>query len=224
MHEIPADATEIDVSTHSRPKAAAYSCILPRTWLGSFNTQPPEGGCHLIRARNSPKPCFNTQPPEGGCFISSPTYPVKQVSTHSRPKAAAFVDCDQAKAYQVSTHSRPKAAALPLFFSPMLVGCFNTQPPEGGCSSFCTEVVKFALFQHTAARRRLPLAIFSYRRHQNVSTHSRPKAAAQEKRKNLLKCVFQHTAARRRLPCNVCVRGRAFGVSTHSRPKAAACR
>ncbi len=89
---------------------------------------------------------------------------------------------------------------MPLFFSPMLVGCFNTQPPEGGCSSFCTEVVKFALFQHTAARRRLPLAIFSYRRHQNVSTHSRPKAAAQEKRKNLLKCVFQHTAARRRLP------------------------
>ena len=191
-----------NVSTHSRPKAAAiigYATLGGR--LVSTHSRPKAAAQVIKKYRNH-----------------------YDVSTHSRPKAAAFVDCDQAKAYQVSTHSRPKAAALPLFFSPMLVGCFNTQPPEGGCSSFCTEVVKFALFQHTAARRRLPLAIFSYRRHQNVSTHSRPKAAAQEKRKNLLKCVFQHTAARRRLPCNVCVRGRAFGVSTHSRPKAAACR
>ena len=162
--------------------------------------------------------------PKAAAIIGYATLGGRLVSTHSRPKAAAQVIKKYRNHYDVSTHSRPKAAALPLFFSPMLVGCFNTQPPEGGCSSFCTEVVKFALFQHTAARRRLPLAIFSYRRHQNVSTHSRPKAAAQEKRKNLLKCVFQHTAARRRLPCNVCVRGRAFGVSTHSRPKAAACR
>ena len=68
MHEIPADATEIDVSTHSRPKAAAYSCILPRTWLGSFNTQPPEGGCLAAIITIPATICFNTQPPEGGCL------------------------------------------------------------------------------------------------------------------------------------------------------------
>ena len=122
-----------NVSTHSRPKAAAiigYATLGGR--LVSTHSRPKAAAQVIKKYRNH-----------------------YDVSTHSRPKAAAFGDCDQAKAYQVSTHSRPKAAALPLFFSPMLVGCFNTQPPEGGCSSFCTEVVKFALFQHTAARRRL---------------------------------------------------------------------
>ena len=145
------------------------------------------------------------------------------VSTHSRPKAAAFVDCDQAKAYQVSTHSRPKAAALPLFFSPMLVGCFNTQPPEGGCSSFCTEVVKFALFQHTAARRRLPCNVCVRGRAFGVSTHSRPKAAALAftAHKYLFKSFNTQPpeggCLRAECICYLCV-----FVSTHSRPKAAA--
>ena len=76
------------------------------------------------------------------------------VSTHSRPKAAGTVDADTLTAYTVSTHSRPKAAGLNLM--------------RGGFE---------ALFQHTAARRRLavggrcaPSAVW-------VSTHSRPKAA-----------------------------------------------
>ena len=84
---------EIDyiVSTHSRPKAAAYKIRLYGEPNRSFNTQPPEGGCvglaFFIAASSH---SFNTQPPEGGCFrLSSSKRTMWQVSTHSRPKAAA---------------------------------------------------------------------------------------------------------------------------------------
>ena len=33
----------------------------------------------------------------------------------------------------VSTHSRPKAAAIKKAGFKNFKGCFNTQPPEGGC-------------------------------------------------------------------------------------------
>ena len=32
----------------------------------SFNTQPPEGGCHAGRVGAASLDGFNTQPPEGG--------------------------------------------------------------------------------------------------------------------------------------------------------------
>ena len=57
-----------DVSTHSRPKAAAALPYNKLTVHTSFNTQPPEGGCH------------------SEVFI---TPKALAVSTHSRPKAAA---------------------------------------------------------------------------------------------------------------------------------------
>ena len=55
------------------------------------------------------------------------------VSTHSRPKAAAINTVAIVGTDRVSTHSRPKAAAAYLNF---YAGAY--------------------LFQHTAARRRLP--------------------------------------------------------------------
>ena len=62
---------------------------------------------------------------------------VTAVSTHSRPKAAGKEQLEKLRLEQVSTHSRPKAAGLALY-----------SPPP-----YCH------LFQHTAARRRLGLAI-----------------------------------------------------------------
>ncbi len=59
-----------------------------------------------------------------------------------------------------------------------------------------------AWFQHTATRRWLLNAIFTPSRHDSVSTHSRPKAAANGKE----------------------APSAGWMVSTHSRPKAAACR
>ena len=40
-----AAAAPCPVSTHSRPKAAARGAGSERNRHGSFNTQPPEGGC-----------------------------------------------------------------------------------------------------------------------------------------------------------------------------------
>ena len=78
-----------------------------------------------------------------------------QVSTHSRPKAAGL-DCVVVKlVIGVSTHSRPKAAGYCTCAFVFDFASFNTQPPEGGwCGQrVCRDFV--AVFQHTAARRRL---------------------------------------------------------------------
>ena len=142
---------------------------------------------------------FNTQPPEGGWSPKSLNTSGDAVSTHSRPKAAGNrTDRDSGQR-----------------------DGFNTQPPEGGWScSYCI-TVWIALFQHTAARRRLVFPIFT----------------------NTPLILFQHTAARRRLVFGFGVSSPApvgFNtqppeggwkslilststtmVSTHSRPKAA---
>ena len=102
------------------------------------------------------------------------------VSTHSRPKAAVMTRYDEITAENVSTHSRPKAAGRLAIQARSCCGCFNTQPPEGGCHY-------------------VGLII----RSDTVSTHSRPKAAVG----SLLVvgqawAPFQHTAARRRLESN----------------------
>ena len=138
-----------------------------------------------------------------------------KVSTHSRPKAAVE-QAGFATAWQVvSTHSRPKAAADRLradrrdkmfqhtaarrrcFCRSSCCACFNTQPPEGGCSSTGSYCL-CSRFQHTAARRRL-MAMGLASRQQPVSTHSRPKAAVAPVWSYFCLVLFQHTAARRRL-------------------------
>ena len=56
----------INVSTHSRPKAAGYQKALYMIINECFNTQPPEGGWHPHLRPVNNRTCFNTQPPEGG--------------------------------------------------------------------------------------------------------------------------------------------------------------
>ena len=162
------------VSTHSRPKAAAFGYREAQRPNG-FNTQPPEGGCKTdgylkpdlvfqhtaARRRLACEILFRRH----GAFVS----------THSRPKAAVRSFCFPFLVVNVSTHSRPKAAGRWSAFR-ALKSCFNTQPPEGGCffgakngeviRSFNTQppeggweavliIATQRLFQHTAARRRL---------------------------------------------------------------------
>ena len=62
---------EVGVSTHSRPKAAASSCVSSASRRASFNTQPPEGGCWTNCPITNAVERFNTQPPEGGCICTS---------------------------------------------------------------------------------------------------------------------------------------------------------
>ena len=100
----------VDVSTHSRPKAAG-SLLLEFIYQQiSFNTQPPEGGwISVIRLST-----------------------VGTVSTHSRPKAAGAEQGFCLGGLAVSTHSRPKAAGFINRRGRYRPICFNTQPPEGG--------------------------------------------------------------------------------------------
>ena len=57
---------QMDVSTHSRPKAAGIIRRIWRILTASFNTQPPEGGWNYVGYGFRQSSSFNTQPPEGG--------------------------------------------------------------------------------------------------------------------------------------------------------------
>ena len=169
------------VSTHSRPKAAAWRCrcqlVSPRVSTHSR----PKAAASQTRAGGEMAGGFNTQPPEGGC------------SRIYHPK----------KAQHVSTHSRPKAAATSNGIVNSALSGFNTQPPEGGCNiadHFTLALDRVSthsrpkaaaiehyrdddleyMFQHTAARRRLRPRAAPIQEHFAVSTHSRPKAAARQ--------------------------------------------
>ena len=80
--------------------------------------------------------------------------------------------------------------------------CFNTQPHEGGCLPPTGGSGRTGLFQHTAARRRLPA-------HQKTTLQAMPGFNTQPRGGGCKTFspgryppfLFQHTAARRRLPC-----------------------
>ena len=172
-------AIAILVSTHSRPKAAGcppnQTCHRP---IG-FNTQPPEGGWYPVdKAQFAAKMFQHTAARRRLVVASLLAGTVTAVSTHSRPKAAGKEQLEKLRLEQVSTHSRPKAAGLALY-----------SPPP-----YCH------LFQHTAARRRLGLAIKPF-----SPSSSRFNTQPPEGGWIITSCFrservkFQHTAARRRL-------------------------
>ena len=144
------------VSTHSRPKAAAWLCR--RT---GYHTR--------VSTHSRPKAAAENRRRQKINYI---------VSTHSRPKAAALCNWMEALPDDVSTHSRPKAAAQTGNLRRRACAGFNTQPPEGGCKRTARATNSLKAFQHTAARRRLQSSVVGNDCEWFVSTHSRPKAAA----------------------------------------------
>ena len=76
---------------------------------------------------------------------------------------------------------------------------FNTQPPEGGCDGYMQTRTDRFLFQHTAARRRLPrISAVGLPVRWFQHTAARRRLPARDLRFDLIG-GFQHTAARRRL-------------------------
>ena len=162
-----------------------------------FNTQPPEGGCryaatgrrcHLVSTHSRPKAaarlmsnrilncCFNTQPPEGGCAYALAAGCPRLVSTHSRPKAAV-VKRTVILYNRLFQHTAARRRLRSIWNGRRrIMKCFNTQPPEGG---WVVIDGRMSIYE--------------------VSTHSRPKAAAVQNQYALVELI----------------------VSTHSRPKAA---
>ena len=82
-------------------------------------------------------------------------------------------------------------------------------------------LVFFNGFQHTAARRRLLYDLAALAGVSVVSTHSRAEAAASGSCENTPPFLFQHTAARRRLLYALVKLDEKLAVSTHSRAEAA---
>ena len=101
----------LNVSTHSRLKAAGYnSGSVSMTFILCFNTQPPEGGWMppLCRWIEIPVSTHSRLKAAGG--IGRPGLQTDGVSTHSRLKAAGLSFLKKDGQENVSTHSRLKAA------------------------------------------------------------------------------------------------------------------
>ena len=130
---LPPSMSISNVSTHSRPKAAAQRRRAASASAGCFNTQPPEGGCLPPRS-------YNTR--------------AAPVSTHSRPKAAAGCSLIGGVIWHVSTHSRPKAAAKTLHLH-FLSAQFQHTAARRRLPFWPRRPMSRSMFQHTAARRRL---------------------------------------------------------------------
>ena len=144
------------------------------------------------------------------------------VSTHSRPKAAAREggEYNTRKGFQ-HTAARRRLRQIVACFRHFW-GCFNTQPPEGGCCSLLAPVPSTFGFQHTAARRRLRTQQVSFSFLSIVSTHSRPKAAATTHKKGCLTCNVSTHSRPKAAAIRIVIFHSNKKVSTHSRPKAAA--
>ena len=208
----------INVSTHSRPKAAA-TMGRAKTLFQTFQHTAARRRLKWIERLQSHASCFNTQPPEGGWRMTSASSSVRRVSTHSRPKAAVLNKehwllrtefqhtaarrrlVDRFAFFGTHFEFQHTAARRRLGLTPRLTSRsfgFNTQPPEGGCSFFVHNHLSLTCF-NTQPPEGGCLVGYPAMLIPPVSTHSRPKAAGpgllQQARGNV--------------------------VSTHSRPKAA---
>ena len=152
----------------------------PHSAMGSFNTQPPEGGCVGSSPTLGTKIQVSTHShPKVAAYLLHAVAAAAVVSTHSHPKVAADVLELKTEPWHVSTHSHPKVAALLPLAQQAAGEGFNTQPPEGGCKvadhAFGLEGV--STHSHpkvAAAAKNIGAAVLV-----EVSTHSHPKVAAE---------------------------------------------
>ena len=121
------------VSTHSRPKAAAYAHCKKLLFTTRFNTQPPEGGCLFTPIFCDRIFCFNTQPPEGGCLYKILTCNLL-LSFNTQPPEGGCV-------------------LLPVLKYP--IAKFQHTAARRRLQARAKAMAVLQKFQHTAARRRL---------------------------------------------------------------------
>ena len=146
---------QIWVSTHSHPKVAGLKYGRTFDLLDSFNTQPPEGGwpAVMIAYRCLDQVSTHSHPKVAGYqnnWISKMNQ-FQHTATRRWLDTKEWVDNVR---QIVSTHSHPKVAGAPYRISrfrskfqhtatrrwlglppqppPLVLLCFNTQPPEGG--------------------------------------------------------------------------------------------
>ena len=167
-----------------------------------FNTQPPEGGWLITSSKPLRQPCFNTQPPEGGWTLlvgfASVSFAFQHTAARRRLAADDTEKADDDK-FQHTAARRRLGTGLRVYR-----GLWKFQHTAARRRLEDLRIIPILnwMFQHTAARRRLGCADTETVGVDNVSTHSRPKAAG-----------------------NSLINTKIFNqVSTHSRPKAAGWR
>ncbi len=146
------------VSTHSRPKAAGFSCLFSfANFTVSTHSRPKAAGfAKGFYLRDTP--CFNTQPPEGGWAVQKFLIMLLSLFQHTaaRRRLVNLTCCKKVKR------------------------CFNTQPPEGGWAEKFTksnEILNVSTHSRPKAAGQPKLQQPAQKA---VSTHSRPKAAGHE--------------------------------------------
>ena len=165
------------VSTHSRPKAAGRHTSIPFFWKEvSTHSRPKAAGTpSSIAPTNSAFQLTAARRRLATKQINVARQSKFQLTAARRRLAPP--ESRRRQHRRVSTHSRPKAAGW-LGGQPMPAGSsFNSQPPESGWVAMFGRHANDAEFQLTAARRRLVMSIRSENGVEQVSTHSRPKAA-----------------------------------------------
>ena len=145
---------------------------------------------------------FNTQPPEGGCRFQSAYILIVLRFQHTAARRRLLIKKHLAFTSQQFQHT---AARRRLQHIKLIL-------------------IAIMRFQHTAARRRLPLALATQAYAAlDVSTHSRPKAAAHDKPEGSLWLnVSTHSRPKAAALIRMTIHLIKIKVSTHSRPKAAA--
>ena len=167
----------VDVSTHSRPKAAGMELMTRmRGFDVSTHSRPKAAGVEIqtVTVKLRFQHTAARRRLVGGGDVGGQA---ADVSTHSRPKAAGMPSRPSQPMREVSTHSRPKAAGNERVLLWIMRFCFNTQPPEGGWFQACINrffevIVSTHSRPKAAGITRVDLAHDFL-----VSTHSRPKAA-----------------------------------------------
>ena len=234
----------IDVSTHSRPKAAGAS-IIPTADKRQFQHTAARRRLGMIQgvrgiyglfqhtaARRRLAKHIKTKRKLGWFQHTAARRRLEpgagnaqyrfDVSTHSRPKAAGFKLHRVIIRTVVSTHSRPKAAGPSPVPTDTSGFRFNTQPPEGGWATSSPAACACRGFNTQPPEGgwfqtfRQSTFIISWFQH----TAARRRLALVQSAMSFSD-VFQHTAARRRLALSANAALAVIGVSTHSRPKAA---
>ena len=146
----------VDVSTHSRPKAAGIgSKLYEFQGVVSTHSRPKAAGyCARVKAKRVDG--FNSQPPEGGWFAR------KTLKAHQQK-------------FQLTAARR--RLGLLIREELLLLPCFNSQPPEGGWPARYLLPLRVRSFNSQPPEGGWLVAIWLQTAGKKVSTHSRPKAA-----------------------------------------------
>ena len=158
QHAVALEKLQEVVSTHSRPKAAAFLLYLVvRSTTVSTHSRPkaaarnrgPPRAHQPVSTHSRPKAAasgWGLARIEFGKFQHTAARRRLRKSTRKMPPASCFNTqppeggCagppqSGLRRIHVSTHSRPKAAAAKAECLQLSLPSFNTQPPEGGCGA-----------------------------------------------------------------------------------------